>query len=103
MDLYEIEFKYLDALDEPWHTANVVCYDPDTEIGEKLASALRNEEYDKANDIMAEPLGVTDDDVCFYYDWSNADANGHNAGVLVIELQASHDILISNYTYIEGV
>ena len=103
MDLYEIEFRYLDALNEPTHTANLVCYDPETEVGEELASALGNEEYDKVDNILNEHFGIKDDDVCFYYDWSNADANGHNAGVLVVELQASHDILISNYTYVEGV
>lgn len=103
MDLYELKYQYLDSLNEGTRVCNLVCYDPETELGKKLASALENEVWNEVDDILSEHFGIKDDDVCFYFDWSSTDAIGHNAGVLITELQNSHDIHIYDYSYIEGV
>ena len=102
MDLYEIQFKYLDALNEPWHTANVVAYDSEGD-GKELSEALSNEDFDKADKILLDAFDLRDDDICFYYDWVFANAeDGRNACTLVLELQKSHDILVNDITYVTG-
>lgn len=105
IDLYEIQYKFLDELNEPGNRcSNLVVYDGETELGGKLKSALDNECFDEVDDILSEQFGIKDDDVCFYYDWNDlAPENGRNTASLVLELQQDQDIMIYDLTYVEGV
>lgn len=105
MDLYEIEYHFLDELKEPTRRcSNLVVYDSEDEIGSKLASALNSEDFDEVDDILSEHFGIKDDDVCFYYDWTSLPPqDGRNAASLILELQQDQDIMIYDLTYIEGV
>lgn len=99
MYLYEIQFKYLDALDEPSHTAQVVVYETDTIGGDKfqlaMDSANESGDYSEVNKLL-EPLEVTDNDVCFYFDINSVGDELTKWGKLVPELQESFAIHISD-------
>lgn len=107
IDLYEMEYLFLDELKEKLsrnRVSNVIVYDSETELGGKLASALNNENFAEVDDILSEHFGLKDDDVCFYYNWNSlAPEDGRNAASLILNLQKDQDIIIYELDYIEGV
>lgn len=104
MDLYEIQYRFLDELNESEDRhSNLVVYDSETELGGKLRSALDNECFDEVDDILSEHFGIRDDDVCFYYDWNDLVPKNGRTASLILELQQDQDIMIYDLTYIEGV
>ena len=105
MDLCEIEYLFQDELKEKDHRcSNLVVYDSQDEIGEKLSSALNAEDFDEVDNILSEHFGIKDDDVAFYQDWNELPPeDGRNAASLILELQSGMDILVYDLTYVEGV
>lgn len=106
--LYEIEFRYLDALNEPWHTANVVIYDSNTAFGANLRHAMdvadEDGDFGGVDKLLLSTFGVKDDDICFYLDLKYVDDSGAGRDTAkVLELQRGFDILVNNITFIQGV
>ena len=106
MYLYEIQFKYMDALNEPSHTAQVVVYDSETLDGDRFSRAMEQADetsnYTEVDKLLA-PLEVKDEDVCFYYDIASVGDELTKWGKLVPELQESFEIHINDIDLITEV
>lgn len=105
MYLYDITFKYLDALNEDWKTSYLVAYNPETAKGKELETALetasKDGDYKKVTDVLTD-LEVTDEDVCFYFDITNCGDELTRWTELVPSAQQSFNILIKDITYLTG-
>lgn len=106
--LYEIDYLFLDELDEKgFRTSNVVVYDSsEVGFGETLQYAMdktnENGDYSGVDKLLGEKYGLSDDDIAFYCDLAYIEErNTSKSTRLVCELQQSHDILIKNIYFIK--
>ena len=111
MDLYEIEYNFIDEFkaNETHRIANVVLYDSEDgglgqEFSEKLQQTNDNSDYTEVNKMLHDHLDIdSDEDVCFYFDWASIDDSGCGRGTkLTEELQNDFDIHIFHLDYITG-
>jgi len=103
MNYYDIEYKYLDELEEKgWRGGCVIVYDSNTEDGREFADALSDanetDNFSEVDKILTEDYDLKDEDITFYYDLAGiSDYGGASRGTrLVAELQKNFDILIHN-------
>lgn len=106
--LYQIEFKYLGSLNEPWHTANVVVYDTMSAFGANVQHALDvandDGDYSGLDKLLQKTLDVKDDEVIYYLDLHYVDDSSMGRETaMVLEIQRSMDILINAIDCVEGV
>lgn len=95
--LYEIEYQYLDSLNDGWRRANIIIYDSSV-VGEgetidyALARANEEDDWSGVDKLMTSLYGLKDEDICFYFD-----RNGIEDESLMLEIQKSFDIIINDY------
>lgn len=99
--IYQVEFKYSDEK-EGWHTAFVLVYQTGTVLGDTIQYALDcvadTGEDDGLNKLLSKQFGITDGDICFYFD-----RNGIEDESLVLEIEHDFGIIINNFTeYAKG-
>ena len=98
MELYYIDYKFLDELDDSgWRTSNIIIYDSSTPEGKVLQDALdKDDDGELLEEVLWDKFHAQDDDIVIYFD-----RNGIEDESLVLEIQHSHDILINKITKVE--
>lgn len=100
-DIYEVEYKYLDELEDKnsrWHEALACIYDS-TKVGAgetiqyALDKAREDGDYSGVDKLLTKLYGLTDEDICFYYDVSELDDRG--LVFVAIGLQRNFDIILN--------
>ena len=106
--LYEIEYKFLDELNEPnWRVSDIVVYDSsEVGFGETLEYAFEkaneDDDFSGVDKLLRKMYDVDDDSVAFYLDLNNIAEGGTSKSTkLVSELQQSHGIIVKDINYIQ--
>lgn len=100
MKLYEIDYKFLDEIDEDGNRCGlVVVYKTDTPDGDTLQHALdcasEDGDYGGVCQLLGREFNIGEDDVAFYYDTNGlGDSTTSPNTKLAVELQNEYGIII---------